>query len=234
MKPFKTYFLGWNIFEIAFLALCLIVPTAIGLLLGAGAMHIIAAIAFLSGSVFQAKGKVKGYLIAGISFILLAIISLRLSLYGEIIVHLGISFPIMVFGFLSWIRNSRRDKKKGEVVMVRRIKPKEFALVFASQLVMGFGYYFLLHAFGTSFLVASTVSIMANVFGEYLMARRCHLGTGVFVLSNIAGIVLWSLVFAGGETTAVLFIVMYAMTMINDLYGVWEWKRLAKRQRSVL
>jgi len=180
LRPFKSYFSSWNAFEVVFLIAGIIVPLTLGLVFHSSAIAIIAAITWIASSLFQAKGKIKGYLIGAVGLVLYAIISFRLTLYGEIAVSMGIAFPIMIFGFISWLRNSRRDKVEGEVVIIRKTKIREFALVILSQIIMGVGYYFLLGAFDTKFLILSVASLMANIAGEYLMARRTIFSIQIF------------------------------------------------------
>ncbi|MCL2587529.1 MAG: nicotinamide riboside transporter PnuC [Firmicutes bacterium] len=224
-----NYFRGWNVFEIAFFIAALVVPLAIGIPLGSSALEIASSSATLITAILFSKGKLEGYFLALVAMTLYTIVAFRVELFGEMIIQVAIVFPITIFGFVTWARF--RNKDKGDTVLVGYVGKREFIIIISTQLVMLIGYYFLLEAFNTRFAALGAISIATAVVGNYLIARRCQFGPGVFIPSDIALIVLWSLVIAdGGGAGAIVKLVMPIMFLINDIYGIFEWRRLKREQ----
>ena len=225
---FRNYFRGWNAFEITFFVMAIIVPIAIGVPLRSGVLEIVSSSATLITAILFTKGKLEGYFLALVAMTFYSIVAFRAELYGEMVIQVVIVFPIIIFGFVTWARFRNKDKSH---VIVGNTSKREIAIVVFSQLIMLVAYYFILDAFGTRFPVASAVSIAAAVVGNYLIARRCQFGPGVFIPADIALIVLWSLSIAyGGGPGAIVKLTMPIMFLINDIYGVFEWRRLKRQQ----
>ena len=75
--------------------------------------------------IFCAKGNPFGQLLMMAFSILYGIVSFTFAYYGEMITYLGMTLPMAVFSFISWIRNPY-DGNKSEV-RVNRLKGKEIA-----------------------------------------------------------------------------------------------------------
>ncbi len=61
--------------------------------------------------IFCAKGNPAGQLIMVIFSLLYGIISLSFAYYGEMITYLGMTMPMAVFAFVSWVRNPYNGNK---------------------------------------------------------------------------------------------------------------------------
>jgi len=224
------FFKGWNWFELTFLTVGIVLPVVFGIVFNLGMLATIATVIFLMAVTFQAKGKVYGYVLGIIGMVLYGIVSFNSGLYGEVIIAVAISSPIMLYGIINWARNLKRGEAQ---VIIRKTPPLEFAVVITSQIILGGGYFFILRAFGTELLILSTISVSATIIGEILFARRTHIGTGAFFLNDVAGIVLWSFVLANGGTYAIAMIVMWGMTLVMDIYGLIEWRKMYKAQNEL-
>jgi len=231
----KKLFKGWSAFEIILLILGLTVPATIGIAFGSGVLEILAATLSVTQALLIAKGKISGYLLCLVSMILYAIVCFNNAVYGEVIM-IAVSYPIILWGIRTWIKNKRIDTKKGQVVVINKISRKEVAILIASQAVMGIGYFFLLQALNTQQLVVSTILFAWSVVAAYLLARRSSLSLIAFFINDIIGIVLWALIIAGGTTSAAAVLVMPMMYLLNDGYGIFMWRKLranqSKKQQS--
>jgi len=229
----KNYFRGWNWFEIGFLIASIVVPIAVGIPLGSGPIEIISANVTLIAAILFAKGKIEGYIFAFTAIPLYMIIAWHKQLFGELIIQAAIVYPLVLYGFINWWRFRSGKSSADTHTLVGHTSWREILIVVFSQLVLLVGYYFLLQYFGTRFLVLSSLSISAAVIGNYLIARRCQFGPGVFIPSDIILIILWSFVIAdGGGGGAAVKLVMPIMFLVNDIYGVFEWRALAARQKK--
>jgi len=91
---------------------------------------------------------------------------------------------------------------------------------------------FLLAVFDTNFLILSTISVASSVYGTILIIRRSHLGTFGFAVNDIAGILLWIMAFHAIDSSNAVMVVQPLMLLINDSYGVIEWRKLLKEQEA--
>ena len=151
-------------------------------------------------------------------------------LFGEIITIALFAIPIAVVSIVQWLKNKRRDEKHGKVVIIRKTTFKEIGLLTLSQVVMGVGYFFLLRAFNTQFLILSTVMLSVSVVGNILYLRRSLYGPIFYVLYDVIALVVWTLIFLNGYTGAIVLIALQVLLIISDTYGTINWKKLYKRQ----
>ena len=173
-----------------------------------------------------AKGKYSCYIIGIISTFFYAYVSYSNAYYGEVIIAMCCTLPLMIIGIVNWLKHQDNTN----TVIIKEITKKELILVLLSQIVMFFGYYYLLKAFNTSNLLVSTFSVMASIIATYLTARRCEHGFIGFIINDLILIVLWGIPVINGELNIVPVVLCPALLLINDIYGVYNWKRIKKKQ----
>jgi len=62
------------------------------------------------------------------------------------------------------------------------------------------------------------------------MLRRSHLGTFGFASNDISNILLWLMIVLMGDITAIVMIVQPILLLVNNTYGIFEWRKLFKMQ----
>jgi nicotinamide mononucleotide transporter PnuC len=186
----------------------------------------------LVSCVHLSKAKIMGRFIVIVHIGFYVAVCWRLGLYGEFGYMLLLYLPISLYAIFEWMRNRRRDAKKGQVAIIRKVTWKELAIVVALQVALGIGFYFALRALGTQMLLASTFSLALAVGASWLEARRSPWGIFGWFLNDIAVLVIFVMVFLTTGASVVM-IVMPLMYMILDGYGILEWNRLRGRQGNV-
>ena len=101
--------------------------------------------------IFNAKGNPAGQLLTVVFSILYGIISFTFAYYGEMITYLGMTAPMAVFAFLSWLRNPYGGNRAE--VKVNRLKEREPVFMLALTAVITFIFYFILKFFDTKHAV---------------------------------------------------------------------------------
>jgi nicotinamide mononucleotide transporter PnuC len=230
MNPIKKFFKGWNIFEICFLAAILILPAVFAIVFKSPIWNCLSTIFYLIWALLVAKGKSYAHIVGIFAELLYAWVSFSAKYYGEVIITFAVSSPLIVYGLWTWIKHKRHDEKQGSVVVVAKTNVKEIFIIALSQIIMGVGYYFLLRAFNTDFLIVSTLSIMTSVFGTILIARRNEYALFIFILNDIVLVVLWGVLVIGGNLGYMPVLLMPVMLFINDAYGVYNWRKLKRAQ----
>lgn len=169
--------------------------------------------------IFNAKGNPAGQLLIVVFSILYGIISFTFAYYGEMITYLGMTAPMAVFAFLSWLRNPYGGNRAE--VKVNRLKEREPVFMLALTAVITFIFYFILKFF------AVTTSFLA----VYLTFRRSAYFALAYAANDIVLIVLWTLAVLS-DISYLSVIVCFIMFLVNDMYGYISWTKMQKRQAS--
>lgn len=215
-----------------FLACSVIVPTISGIFFQSSIIEILASVSSLVVAILAAKARIEAKFLIFISVMLYVFVSIEQHLYGEALYCLVLLIPLNVYGIFNWLKNKRNDKKKGQLVIISQTNPREVAILFLSQIVMGFGYYFMLKSFNTNLLLLSTFSIMTAVMATYLVNRRSALGMFCWLLNDFVVIVMWGVIVFDGSANAVPLLILVFMCMVNDVYGIFSWRALWKAQND--
>ena len=208
----------------------LVIPVTLGVVFSASAIEIIASVLLLWSNLLLAKAKPEGYILYIAMIVFYSLASFWKSLYGEVVVNLAISLPLVMFGLIRAYRNRCTDELHGQIIKINKTSNREFLFLAIGLGILGVVGYFILGLFDTAFLVWSTLALVTAALGEYLVARRSHLGVGGFIINDILSIVLWSLILSLGYTSAVPLIAAYGLLLVNDIYGVMVWRKLRRRQ----
>lgn len=192
-------------------------------------LTLIASMVGASALIFNAKGNPAGQLLTVVFSILYGVISYKFAYYGEMITYLGMTMPMAVFAFLSWIRNPYRGNKAE--VKVNCLKKREIFFMLTLTAVVTFIFYFILKHFNTANLMPSTLSVTTSFLAVYLTFRRSAYYALAYAANDIVLIVLWTLA-ALYDTSYVSVIVCFVMFLANDIYGYVSWRKMQKRQQK--
>jgi len=179
--------------------------------------------------IFNAKGNPAGQVLMVIFSILYGIISYSFNYHGEMITYLGMTAPMAVFAFISWLRNPYKGNKAE--VKVNHIGKKEtvFMLILTAAVTVVF--YFILRHFNTANLLPSTLSVTTSFMAVYLTFRRSAWYAIAYAANDIILIILWVLA-AKTDVSYISVIICFAMFLVNDLYGFISWKKISVRQNE--
>lgn len=179
--------------------------------------------------IFVAKGNPIGQLLTIVFGVFYGIISYTYRYYGEMITYLAMTAPIAVWALITWLKNPF-GKNKSEV-KVNRISRKEWAIFIAVSAVISVAFYFILKAFNTANLFASTFSVFTSFTAAYLTARRSRFYALFYAANDVVLIVLWSMA-SYEDLTYLPMVICFVAFLVNDLYGFINWSRLEKKQKN--
>ena len=173
-----------------------------------------------------AKGKYACYIIGIISTFFYAYVSYTNNYYGEVIISMCCTLPLMIVGLVNWLKHQDNTK----TVVIKDITKKELIIVLISQVLLFGGYYYLLKIFNTSNVLVSTFSIVASLIATYLTARRSEYGFIGFIINDVILIVLWSIPVFNGNLAIIPVLLCPILLLINDIYGVYNWRKIKIEQ----
>ena len=216
----------WTKFEKIFLVIGTIIALVLTFMFNGTWIDLGYTLLYFWTALLLAKGKYSCYIIGIISTFFYAYVSYSNSYYGEVIIAMCCTLPLMIVGLINWLKHQDNTN----TVIIKEITKKELILVLLSQVIMFFGYFYLLKAFNTSNLLVSTFSVMASIIATYLTARRCEHGFVGFIINDLILIILWGIPVINGELNIIPVVLCPVLLLINDIYGVYNWKRIKKKQ----
>ena len=225
----KKYFNDWNKFEKSFLICGLLVSVISAIIFNGTVIDTLYTSLYLITALLMSKGKVECYFVGFVSVFFYGIVSYNQGYYGELIITIFLTFPIMIIGIISWLRH--QDKEEDTVVIISLSK-KEITIVLLSQLILFWIYYFILKVFNTDLLVISTISVVTSVLASYFEARRSELSLFCYVANDLVIITLWLVPIINGQTQLISVLVGPILLLINDIYGSYNWGKLKKKQKE--
>lgn len=225
----KIIFKNWNLFEILFLLIGLTIELIIFIVFGAQWYEILYSLTYFLTAILMAKGKYYCYIIGLISIAFYSLTSYYQSYYGEMIIALTMTLPLMVFGLISWKKN---EDKQSNVVIIQKINKIEIILLIVSQVGLFWGYYFLLKVFNNANLILSSFSIAISFIASYLTFRRNNLGFIAFIINDLILIMLWGTPLTEGNLSILPVLVCPCLLLINDVYGYINWLRIVRQQEK--
>ena len=223
-------FKGWNLFEKLFLIIGTITAFVLTFLFKGTWIDLGYTLLYFWTALLLAKGKYACYIIGIISTFFYAFVAYNNSYYGEVIIAMCCTLPLMIVGLVNWLRHQDNTN----TVVIKEISKKELIIVLFSQAIMFIGYYYLLKVFNTNNLLVSTFSIVASIIATYLTARRSEYGFVGFIINDIILITLWSIPVIGGNTNLIPVLLCPVLLLINDIYGVYNWKKIKNKQKEDL
>ena len=224
----KKYFKNWNLYEKLYLTIGIISTIIVTLITKSSIISMLYVITYITNALLSSKGKPECYIFGFTGIIFYGYLSYQQKYFGELIIILFMSIPVMIMGVISWLKN-----KDDESIIINTLSKKEIILVILSQVIMFFLYYYILKLFNTSMLVTSTLSIIMSLLALYFGSRRSEICYYFYILNDIVGIALWIMPILNGEKA--MFSVLFGpiLLFVNDIYGIYNWKKLKKKQREV-
>lgn len=190
----------------------------------------IASIFGVSSLICNAKGNPAGQVFMMIFCVMYGFIAHQNQYYGEMFTYLGMSLPMAVFSFVTWMRNPFSGKRTE--VRINRISGREAFVLAVLDVVVTIAFYFILAAFHTDHLILSTLSVATCFAAAYLSARRDRLRSIGYASNDVVLIIMWSLKALDGSSNWSVTI-CFAMMMLCDLYAFVNWQRIERRQQAV-
>lgn len=191
-------------------------------------LNLIASIVGVTSLIYVSKGYVLGEMLNIVFSILYGIVSIKFHYYGELMSYAFMALPMSVIAIISWIKNPYEDSDE---VTVGNVSKKNIIQLIISTLVVVPTFYFILKYFNTSNLLISTLSIATSFIAAYLTYLRSEYYALGYGINDIVLIVLWILA-AIEDISYLPMVFCFIMFLVNDIYGLYNWKKMRKRQNN--
>lgn len=179
--------------------------------------------------IFCAKGNPVGQVLIVVFSVIYGVISFRFAYYGEMITYLGMTAPMAVVAFVSWIKNPYNGKKSR--VKVNSVTRGEIIFMLFLTAAVTAVFYFILKFFSTANLLVSTFSVATSFAAVYLTFRRSPYFALAYAANDVVLIVLWTLA-SLTDASYISVTVCFVMFLANDIYGFVNWIKMRDSQRD--
>ncbi len=193
------------------------------------AVSFIGSLVGVTALIFVAKGDVTGQILTVIFAVFYSVVSISKQYYGEMITYMFMTAPMAVFAVISWIRHPYKGNRAE--VEVKKLSKREILFAFLLSGVVTFVFYFILKYFNTAQLPLSTLSITTSFLASYLTFRRSPYYALAYAANDMVLIGLWIMA-AIEDPGQIAMIICFVMFLLNDVYGFFNWMRMAKRQNN--
>ncbi|GEM_PF-356801 len=224
MNKLAHYFDGWSWKEKTWLMFVLAVQTIAWVINKQTVFMLIMTLTSSLNLVLGAKGKIEGLYFAIINSALYAIQCFSIPLYGEIMYNLAYSIPVSIASIILW----RKNTAEGGEVKFRTMTVRGIILTIIVTVAGVFGYAEILKLMGGGFAFMDSLTTVVAVVASFLYMKRYSEQWLMWVIVNALSIVMWIMVLASGDTSAILIIIMKCVNLANSTYGYFNWKNIAK------
>ncbi|MBO5051563.1 MAG: nicotinamide mononucleotide transporter [Clostridia bacterium] len=193
---------------------------------GADLLSVLASLVGVTALIFVAKGYVLGQVLTVVFAVLYGIVSFWQQYYGEMITYLGMTSPMAICAVISWLRHPYGETAE---VTVRRLARRHWLLLSAATAAVTTAFYFILGAMGNARLLVSTVSVTTSFLASALTFLRSPYYALAYAANDVVLILLW-LLSAMVDPSYIPMVICFVMFFINDIYGLVNWHRMARRQ----
>ena len=192
-------------------------------------LSLVASLIGATSLIFCAKGNPLAQALLLVFSILYGIISYSFAYYGEMITYLGMTTPMAMVALIAWLRHPYKGQRAQ--VTVGKLKRGEWLWMLLAAAAVTAAFWFILGAFHTANLLPSTVSVTTSFLAVYLTFRRSPYFALAYAANDAVLIVLW--VLATLEDISYISVaVCFALFLVNDLYGFWNWMHMRRIQRQ--
>lgn len=224
----KNFFKDWTKLEKILFLGSIILVSLVGIIFQSDLLTTTCSIVGIITALLLAKGKNLGQIFGILIVILYSIVSFKNKYYGEVIIYLCIMLPMYIIGIVSWVRHQNKETNSVEV---NKIEIKEWIIVVLVSIVCFIGIYFLLKVFNTNQLFISSLSVIDSLFAIYLGVRRSKYSFYFYIVNDLILILLWGIPVVTGTMIILIPMVFNPLiNLINDSYGIYNWKKLEKVQ----
>lgn len=227
----KSLFMNFSLADYSiWIASMGIIISFFGLFDGKNFLSLTASLLGVTSLIFCAKGNPCGQILIIIFSAIYGYISFGFSYYGEMITYLGMTAPMALISFISWIRNPFHGNHAE--VRVNTLKLTEIIMIPFMTAAVTAAFFFILKYFHTANLTASTLSVSTSFAAAYLTFRRSEFFALAYALNDAVLIFLWSMA-VSADISYLSILICFVMFLFNDIYGFISWSKMKKRQQQI-
>ncbi len=204
-------------------------------------MIIVAALGSVMGvasSILSANGLIWTFLFGMLDIVCCCIVDVDNGIWGDFSMHLFYLMPMQIVGIWQW--RKRGASGSGTEVKARKLSPRWRWMLLgsvAAGLFLVFGILLAIKYWTVDPSEINRVQVFAdaarttfNIAGQILMSLAFYEQWYLWILVNVASIVLWGSTMLSGAASSytVVMFIKYCFYLLNSLNGLRIWFKLSK------
>lgn len=190
-------------------------------------MTLAASLIGVTSLILAAKGNPMGQLLIVVFAVLYGIISWQVKYYGEVLTYLGMTAPMAIAAYISWVRHPYHGEARE--VRIAQLTGRDVLVLIVLSAAVTTVFFFILKALGTARLAPSTLSVTTSFAAVWLTYKRSAYYALAYAANDAVLVLLWCLA-ARSDMSAVSVAICFTVFLANDIYGFINWKKMEKRQ----
>lgn len=188
--------------------------------------HILQIVAAICGVIYVFNTVLEnkyGQLFGIANSLLYGIIMYYNGIYGTSIYNIIYCIPMQIYTFFTWGKNK---EGKNRVNISRYNTAQRLVIWLAVSLVIAI-YAAIASRLNVEFALVDGVSIILGIVGLYMTSKKKIEQWHMFIVSNIAMIILWAIKCVENITN-IPMLIMWLVYLVNNIYGLYTWKKKVK------
>lgn len=146
-------------------------------------------------------------------------ILLSQNMYGGFIYNVLYSLPMLIYGLYKWNKASKNEDS-GIKYVDTKTKIAVSILTFMIIII----YSIVLKNFNGNYVVLDSITSVLGYLGIFLLSNKYNEQWLVWIISNFANVILWTLLTITSINNLPLLI-MWLVYLINSFYGFYSWNQ---------
>lgn len=251
-SPFqKVFFLFFYICSIIVFFLPAFIPggNLSGVLTTIGIIGLICTLSGVLVSIYTAKAHIIGYIWWMINATTTGIIGLYNSLYGQFILNIFITLPLLIYGFIAWKKNMKVNNSKD--IVIRKFNGKQWTISIVASIIIWIIYgifllylpqilqgLFNIHISRDPQIILDSFTCVMTIMATYLTGKRFIEQWLFWIVFNGISIIMFIIQTAGVSISNPSMIVANLSDILSLLqyiigvtYGYILWRKMMKKGR---
>lgn len=251
-SPFqKVFFLFFYIFSIIIFFLPAFIPggNLSNILTVIGIIGLICTLSGVLVSIYTAKAHIIGYVWWMINAVTTGIIGLYNNLYGQFILNIFITLPLLIYGYIAWKKNMTLNNSKN--IIIRKFTFNQFIFAIVASIIIWFLYglfltylpnilytLFNIHISKDPQIILDSFTCVMTIMATYLTGKRFIEQWLFWIVYNVISIIMFIIQSIGISITNpsmlvanisdILSLLQY---MIGVSYGYILWRKIMKNKK---
>jgi len=187
-------------------------------------LQIIAAVCgviYVFNTVFENK---FGQLFGVVNSLLYGIIMYSNGIIGTSIYNFAYCIPMQIYTFFTWGKGKLGKSK----LKVSRYTDMQRLLIWILILAITALYTIVATKLNVNFALIDGLAIILGIVGLYMTSKKKVEQWHMFIVSNIAMLVLWGIKCIQ-DLTNIPMLIMWLVYLVNNIYGLCEWNKKIKK-----
>lgn len=251
-SPFqKVFFLFFYICSIVVFFLPAFIPggSLSGVLTTIGIIGLICTLSGVLVSIYTAKAHIIGYIWWMINAVTTGIIGLYNSLYGQFILNIFITLPLLIYGFVAWKKNMKVNNSKD--IVIRKFNAKQWTISIIASIIIWIVYgiflsylpeilqgLFNIHISQDPQIILDSFTCVMTIMATYLTGKRFIEQWLFWIVFNGISIIMFIIQTVGvsinnpsmivADLSDILSLLQY---IIGVTYGYILWRKMMKERK---